>query len=258
MDEEFDPILTELEQRFFLGPRAVRVRSRESSRASVDDSTVLPVPFNPLLCKACQYWNDLALLASPNSNIRESLLINDALPKIYFHARAKNPDCLICNAVFVAAKNFVNNDMNDDVASNPDIWEHGVSIGDVAVACSDGLVFADDEHTRGYRIDYSRSAESRLRAFIRIKIISIELASEGDPVAVATFIPQFSLRYTKTMHTRLLGVESWEDAFFDIDLLGSWIQESETTCPDPSQSRTNIGTSEYFRNLWATELLPSP
>lgn len=238
MAEQIDFSPAYNERRFF-GPRVARLRSRESGDISVDDSTVLPAPFNPLLCKDCQYWNDIALISSPDSYFEE-LLWESRNPNLPLCAGAKIPECLICNAVFVAAKTYINQDNVPDLVVARD--------GKPKIACNQGPAFGDDEYDRGHRVDYSRSAESRLRVFISIGIFKSENGEVNWDRHETNIIPRLCLRYTKTVHTRLVGVEPWEDTFFDVGVLKSWIRTYGNTCPDQPHTQTNDGTSKSFRN----------
>lgn len=195
------------------------------------------VPFNPLLCDKCQYWNDVEYLCSGPGNFISSGPGNFGIVKIPLHA-GLHPKCLICDAVYTAANARLT-------------WERAqgrVDAGDFD-AYSSGPYFLDNNKSAANRMNHWRSDGSRLRVVMEI-LIEQPLTSSGPTSLPSSWgiMLRFCVRYTPTSPTRLLSVGPWESPFFDIGLLRSWIHTCESIHTDLTLAPTHNGSSMSVSN----------
>lgn len=206
-------------------------------------STDSLVNFNPLLCETCQPWNDADVVFSKTTQFATGS-VDTPLQK-----ESSRPKCLMCNAVFMAAKATLGWYRKKGTRFAKDMAARGL-----------GPFSSSDPKNRKYTVDYSQSAESRFPTLMQIHIYTPDLSQLSEEAEVDYPRPgrtmtlevyaRYCLRYSKTVPRRLLGVETFASPYFDIDLLKSWVRACDC---EEDQDTDRLITPEDGDDLLPTD-----
>lgn len=183
---------------------------------------------NLLLCRECQIWDDIWAVGV---RLRVATSLED---------RSYNKDCLVCRIIVQAVST-----RRAALPPPQNAWpDSRVSIIERGPFFLDNGVWPTKHESR---IDESDPVQIVVRCLVKL---SVRLAKGESPWLEASMdfemSPQLSFIYSRGGTVKLIEVGLWENPFFDVELLKTWLKGCEAIHDNRCLSDGRSSSSKFL------------